>query len=166
MLDLPQTLRQWRLMVSTTQQVNARGWCYQTSVSGLVSIAMVTSWNGNIFRVTGHLYGEFTGHWWIPRTKASDAQVDVFFDLRLKERLSKQSLGWWYETPSRPLWRHSNGEQYFCDEPVNCHSVLRLLRFRYSFETHTNWTVSHTVHNSVLLWVRNIHHAIYGMAEL
>ena len=33
---------------------------------------------------------------------------DVFFDLRLNERLSKQSWGWWFETPSSPLWRHSN----------------------------------------------------------
>ena len=29
--------------------------------------------NANIFRVTGHLCGEFTGHRWIHRTKASDA---------------------------------------------------------------------------------------------
>ena len=27
---------------------------------------MMTSWNGNIFRVTGHLCGEFTGPRWIP----------------------------------------------------------------------------------------------------
>ena len=33
---------------------------------------------------------------------------DVFFDLRLNERLSKQSWGWWFETLSRPLWRHCN----------------------------------------------------------
>ena len=33
---------------------------------------------------------------------------DVFFDLRLNKRLSKQSWGWWFETPSRPLWRHCN----------------------------------------------------------
>ena len=33
---------------------------------------------------------------------------DVFFDLRLNKRLSKQSWGWWFETPSRPLWRHDN----------------------------------------------------------
>ena len=32
----------------------------------------------------------------------------VFFDLRLNKRLSKQSWGWWFETPSRPLWRHRN----------------------------------------------------------
>ena len=33
---------------------------------------------------------------------------DVSFDLRLNKRLSKQSEGWWFETPSRPLWRHCN----------------------------------------------------------
>ena len=67
---------------------------------------MMTSSNGNIFRVTSHLCGEFTGHRWIPLIKASDAEFDVFFDLRLNTRLSKQSWGWWFETPSRPLWRH------------------------------------------------------------
>ena len=34
--------------------------------------------NGNIFRVTGHLCGEFTGLRWIPRTKASDAELWCF----------------------------------------------------------------------------------------
>ena len=34
---------------------------------------------------------------------------DVFFDLRLNKRLSKQSWGWWFETISRPLWHHRNG---------------------------------------------------------
>ena len=33
---------------------------------------------------------------------------DVFFDLRLNKRLSKQSWGWWFETLSCPLWRHRN----------------------------------------------------------
>ena len=39
---------------------------------------MMTSSNGNIFRVTGHLWGEFTGHRWILRTKASDAELWCF----------------------------------------------------------------------------------------
>ena len=39
---------------------------------------MMTSWNGNIFRVTGHLCGEFTGPRWIPRTKASDVELLSF----------------------------------------------------------------------------------------
>ena len=33
---------------------------------------------------------------------------DVSFDLRLNKRLRKQSWGWWFETLSRPLWRHCN----------------------------------------------------------
>ena len=39
---------------------------------------MMTSSNGNIFRVTGHLCGEFTGARWIPHTKASDAEFWCF----------------------------------------------------------------------------------------
>ena len=38
-------------------------------------LIMMTSWNGHIFRVTGHLWGEFTGHWWITLTKGSDAEL-------------------------------------------------------------------------------------------
>ena len=36
---------------------------------------MMTSINWNIFRVTGPLWGEFTGHRWNPLTEASDAQL-------------------------------------------------------------------------------------------
>ena len=32
----------------------------------------------------------------------------MFFYLRLIKRLSKHSRGWWFETPSRSLWRHRN----------------------------------------------------------
>ena len=39
---------------------------------------MMTSSNGNIFRVTDPLCEEFTGHRWIPRTKASDAELWCF----------------------------------------------------------------------------------------
>ena len=64
-------------------------------------LPMMTSSNGNIFRVTGHLCGEFTGPRWIPRTKASDAELWC-------KRLSKQRWGWWFETLSCQLWRHCN----------------------------------------------------------
>ena len=47
---------------------------YQGSVSES-GICMMMSSNGNIFRVIGHLCGEFTGHQWIPHTKASDAEL-------------------------------------------------------------------------------------------
>ena len=39
---------------------------------------MMTSSNGNIFRVTGPLCGEFTGHRWIALKKASDAELLCF----------------------------------------------------------------------------------------
>ena len=68
-------------------------------------VYMMTSSNGNIFRVTGHL-SLVTGE--IPAEKPVTRSFDVFFDLRLNKRLRKQSWGWWFETPSRPLWRHCN----------------------------------------------------------
>ena len=43
-----------------------------------------------------------------PTQRPVTRSFDVFFDLRLSTRLSKQSWGWWFETPSRPLWRHRN----------------------------------------------------------
>ena len=39
---------------------------------------LMTSSNGNIFRVTGPFCGEFTGDRWIPHTKASDAGLRCF----------------------------------------------------------------------------------------
>ena len=75
------------------------------------TISMMTSSNGNIFCVTGHLYGEFPGEFHAQRPVTRS--FDVFFDLRLNKRLSKQSWGWWFETLSRPLWRHHNGLNLF-----------------------------------------------------
>ena len=44
-----------------------------------------------------------------PAQRPVTQSFDVFFDLRLNKRLSKQSWGWWFETLSCPLWRHCNG---------------------------------------------------------
>ena len=43
-----------------------------------------------IFRVTGPLCGEFIGDRWIPSQRPVMRSFDVFFDLRLNKRLSKQ----------------------------------------------------------------------------
>ena len=87
---------------------------------------MMTSSNGNSFRVIGHLCGEFTGPRWIPRTKASDPGFWYFLcswilkfwilnlDLRPEKQLSKQSWGWWFQTPSHSLWRHRNVDLIIC----------------------------------------------------
>ena len=72
-------------------------------ISSLIKpLFMMTSSNWNIFRVTGHLCGEF------PTRRPVTRSFDVYFDLRPNKRLSKQSLGWWFETLSPPLWRHRN----------------------------------------------------------
>ena len=54
----------------------------------------------------------------------------VFFDLCLTKQLSKPSRRWWFETPSRPLWRHCNEcralmfylllAEQAVDKPSNC----------------------------------------------
>ena len=56
----------------------------------------ITSLNGNIFRVSGPLCGEFTGEF--PSQRPVTRGFDVFFDLRLDKRLSKQSRRRWLET--------------------------------------------------------------------
>ena len=82
------------------------GQCIGSLLFHVMDFHMMTSSHGNIFRVTGHLCGEFTG----PTQRPVTRSFDVFFDLRPNKRLSKQWWGWWFETPSRPLWRHRNGQ--------------------------------------------------------
>ena len=69
---------------------------------------MMTSSNGNIFRVTGHLCGNSPVPGEFPAQRPVTWSFDVFFDLRLNKRLSKQSWSWWFETLSSSLWRHHN----------------------------------------------------------
>ena len=71
----------------------------------------MTSSNGNIFRVTDPLCGEFTGPGEFPAQRPVTRSFDVFFDLHLNKRLSKQPWGWWFEAPSWSLWRHCNDER-------------------------------------------------------
>ena len=85
-----------------------RSWVRLRAMGMILHHCMMTSSNGNIFRVTGQSCGEFTGHRWIPRTKASDAALWGCLWSLLNKRLSKLSWSWWFETPSTPLWRHCN----------------------------------------------------------
>ena len=54
---------------------------------------MMMSSNRNIFRVNGPFCWDFTDDRWIPRPKASDAELWCFFDMHLNKRLRKQSWG-------------------------------------------------------------------------
>ena len=67
--------------VCVSMSISMPAYSYILRIAWLVPdqvICMMTSSNGNIFRVTGHLYGEFTGPRWIPSTKASDAELWCF----------------------------------------------------------------------------------------
>ena len=55
-----------------------------------------------IFAGSSPVTGEF------PTQRPVTRSFDVFFDLHLNKRLSKQLWGWWFETPLRSLRRHCN----------------------------------------------------------
>ena len=59
-----------------------------------------------------------------PTQRPVTRSFDVFFDLHLIKLLSKHSRGWWFETPSCPLWRHRNAlsTPYLANIP-NSHTI-------------------------------------------
>ena len=102
---------------------------------------MMTSSNGNIFRVTGHLCGEFTGPGEFPTQRPVTQSFDVFFDLRLNKRLSKQRWGWWFETLSRPLWRHRNDgtlNKQVCPCSVSRQKCILILQYLFLLQVLMN----------------------------
>ena len=79
----------------------------QFYVSGTRSMGYVLhedeiNWKLAICAGNSPVTGEF------PSQRPVTRSFGVFFGLRLNKRLSKQSRGWWFETPSRSLWCHSN----------------------------------------------------------
>ena len=60
--------------------------------------ALLALWAGN-----SPVTGKF------PAQRPVTQSFHAFFDLRLNKRLSKQSQGWWFKTPSWSLWCHRNG---------------------------------------------------------
>ena len=95
---------------------------------------MMTSSNGNIFRATGPLCGEFTGE--LPAQRPVRRSFDVFFALRLIKRLSKHLRGWWFETLSRPLWRHCNGLSWILSHENN--RTITYFQLHYTRMIHMN----------------------------
>ena len=100
---------------------------------------MMTLSNGNIFHVTGPLCGEFTGPGEFPAQWPVRRSFDVFFDLRPK-RLSKQPWGWWFETPSWPLWRQ-------------CNDILLLFETRFKCRWNTTEYIWNILDNSSVWFV-------------
>ena len=69
---------------------------------------MMTSSNGTFSTLLAICAGNSPVTGEFPAQRPVTRGFDAFFDLRLIKRLCKQSWGWWYKTPSRPLWRHCN----------------------------------------------------------
>ena len=121
----------------------------------------MTSSNGSIFRFTGLVWGEFTGHPWIPIAKASNASWRVFmFSL-----ICALTSGWANHRDARDLRRlraHYN---------VNVMSVLDTLLIQniyLSSDSDSTWdqqlncmlNASPLVHQSLACWkyLNCIHH--------
>ena len=68
----------------------------------------MTSSNGNIFRVTGPLWVESIGHRWISIKRRVTRSFDVFCDLCLNNRMSKQSRNRLLQSLLRSFWCHCN----------------------------------------------------------
>ena len=94
---------------------------------------MMTSSNGNIFRVTGPLRGEFTGPGEFPTQRPVTRSFDVLFDLCLDKRLSKQPWGWWFETSSWSLWRQCNVTKWTVNTQRHEQDILQTSYFQIHF---------------------------------
>ena len=74
----------------------------------LVQLHMMTSSNGTFSALLALCAGNSP----VTREFATRSPVtpglDIFFDLLVNKRLSKQSCGWWFDTPASSLWRHGN----------------------------------------------------------
>ena len=79
--------------------------------SELTSFSIITWWRHQMEAFSALLAicagnSPVTGEF--PAQRPVTRSFNVFLYLRLNTRLSKQSCGWWFETPSLPLWRHCN----------------------------------------------------------
>ena len=74
---------------------------------------------------------------------------DVFFDLRLNKRLSKQSWGWWFETLSRPLRCHRNGLRILVE---NISWILSHILYIKTKQKQTKTMPNITMHRSIFGW--------------
>ena len=129
--------------------------------------------------VSAALYDDESSTWWrhqmenFPRYRpflrekfAAQRPVmrsfDAFLDLRSNKWLSKQSWGWWFEMPSRPIWCHSNGSTG--DDLLSCHpwyilapsvdnSWQRQHMGVYRFES--NYMCRANMHYLPTIWYRN-----------
>ena len=93
--DLRKAMKQKRIKFAYKSQMLLCNNSIRHQMETFSTLLAICAWNSPVT-------GEFLAQ--RPETRS----FDVFFDLRLNKPLSKQSGGWWFETPSRSLWRHCN----------------------------------------------------------
>ena len=99
---------------------------------------------GPMYYIANCLYHDTTKTWWryqmetfsallavcagnspvpgeFPTQRPVTRSFNVFFNVRRNKRSSKQSWGWWSETPLRSLWRHCYGR-----EPIGLFGFVRI----------------------------------------
>ena len=85
---------------------------------------------------------------------------DVYFDLRPNKRLSKQSLGWWFETLSPPLWRHRNEIIWGSNATRQRWHRVGLRNAAFSHLSHPPWTkwppIWQTTFSNAFFWMKMI----------
>ena len=97
-----------KLMITMVRVITKTMQSWDDLKKSLSYLLMMTSSNGNIFALLAICAGNSLVTGEFPAQRPGTRSFDVFFDLHLNIRLSKQLWGWWFETPSRPLWRHCN----------------------------------------------------------
>ena len=101
-------------------------------------ITHITWWRHQMETFSVLLALQFTGNSPVngefPSQRPATRSFDVFFDMCLNKRLSKQSWGWWFETQSRSLWRHCNDKSEVRTFTTGINRALReLSTIRISF---------------------------------
>ena len=82
-------------------------WMTRFLMTAILPYFMMTSSNINMPRIAGPLGGDSLVTGEFPWQRSVTRSFDVFFDLCLNKRLSKQSRHRGFETPTRSLWCHA-----------------------------------------------------------
>ena len=114
-----------------------------------------------------------------PTQRPVTRSFDVFFDLRLNKRLSKQSWGWWFETLSHSLWRHRDEmDSYGVTQDSGGWFNIKMTSYQYRKSHCGDQTIlrpsylhngiSYTSKMSSLYWIRaqNVMYTSLGESQL
>ena len=104
----------WALQTNLKMKIISQGSCVQKALPRARRWLWVSTWWRHQMETFSALLALCAGNSSVtgefPTHKPVTRGFYVFFDLRVGKRLRNQSWGWWFETPSRPLWCHCNEE--------------------------------------------------------